>query len=59
VAFELGVLLLSRHLSRALGIDVTSVAGSERWTRVALELYTHGLMTDDRFEVALSEEVPS
>lgn len=53
VTFELGVLVLGRHLSRSLGVDVTTPEGTERWSRIALELYTHGLLTDDRFLTAL------
>lgn len=59
VTFELGLLVLQQHLSRALGEDVTAPAGAERWSRAALELYTDGLLTDDRFLTALTAEGPS
>jgi TetR/AcrR family transcriptional regulator, regulator of cefoperazone and chloramphenicol sensitivity len=58
VTFELGLLVLQQHLSRALGQDVTAPAGAERWSRVAVELYTNGVLTDDRFLTALTDEDP-
>jgi TetR/AcrR family transcriptional regulator, regulator of cefoperazone and chloramphenicol sensitivity len=59
VTFELGLLVLHQHFGRALGEDVTAPAGAERWSRAALELYTHGLLTDDRFLTALTGDQPS
>lgn len=56
VTFELGVLVLGEHLSRALGVDVTTPEGTLRWSRVALEIYTNGLLTDDRWREALGEK---
>src|SRR5690554_5632572 len=40
-------LLLERHLSRALGADGLTAQLIERMTVPTLELYTHGLYTDD------------
>jgi AcrR family transcriptional regulator len=54
--FELGVLCLGRHLSRALGVDVTTPEGTERWSRIALDIWTHGLLTDERFLDAMDEQ---
>ncbi|MFN0285125.1 MAG: TetR family transcriptional regulator [Kineosporiaceae bacterium] len=47
--WQMGLLALSEHLSRALGEPVTSPRGLLRIERAAVEVYTHGLFTDDRF----------
>lgn len=55
VTFELGVLVLGAHVSRALGVDVGTPDGAARWARSALELYTNGLLTDGRWQEAVDD----
>lgn len=44
---DLGVLAPADHVSRATGNSVFERAGMRRWSHVVLELYAHGLLTDD------------
>ncbi|HWS49551.1 MAG TPA: TetR family transcriptional regulator [Microbacterium sp.] len=50
--YGLGPVLLQRHLARSLGENRLSTALLERSTLPVLELFTHGLYTDDRLLVA-------
>lgn len=50
--YGLGPVLLQRHLARSLGEDGLSTGLLERSTLPVLELFTHGLYTDDRLLVA-------
>lgn len=47
VVSGLGMLVLRHHLERALGTDPFSAEGNVRLTLPLLDLYTHGLYTDD------------
>jgi len=51
-AYGLAPLLLRRQLARALGADGFDEALIRRSTLPILEMYTHGIYTDDRFLVA-------
>jgi AcrR family transcriptional regulator len=50
--YGLTPLVMQRQLTRALGIERLTVDGIRRSTIPILDLYTHGLYTDDRFLVA-------
>lgn len=47
--YGIAPLLAQRQLARAFGDDVLGSAGIRRLTLPVLELFTHGLYTDDRF----------
>lgn len=49
--FGIAPILAQRQLARAFGDDVLGSAGIRRLTMPILELFTHGLYTDDRFLV--------
>lgn len=53
--YGLGPVLLQRHLARALGEERLTTHLLERSTIPVLELFTHGLYTDDRLLVAARE----
>jgi AcrR family transcriptional regulator len=53
--WQLSLLALADHLSRALGEPVHTPAGLLRIERAAVEVYTHGVFPDDRF-VGLVDE---
>lgn len=53
--YGLGPVLLQRHLARALGEERLTTPLLERSTIPVLELFTHGLYTDDRLLVAARE----
>ncbi|MFY9712256.1 MAG: TetR family transcriptional regulator [Microbacterium sp.] len=50
--YGLGPVLLQRHLARTLGEDRLTTQLLERSTLPVLEIFTHGLYTDDRLLVA-------
>lgn len=52
LTWGLAPLVLHEHLSRALGIDVLTTRGLARLARTQLEVYTHGLFTDERWAQA-------
>lgn len=53
--YGIAPILAQRQLARALGDDVLGSAGIRRLTLPVLELFTHGLYTDDRFLVMAKE----
>jgi AcrR family transcriptional regulator len=53
--WQMSLLALGHHLARALGEPIDTPAGLLRIERAAVEVYTNGLFTDDRF-VGLVEE---
>ena len=53
--YGLGPVLLQRHLARAFGEERLTTAVMERSTLPVLEMFTHGLYTDDRLLVAARE----
>ncbi|MEV4776975.1 TetR family transcriptional regulator [Microbacterium sp. LWH12-1.2] len=53
--YGLGPVLLQRHLARSLGEDRLTTQLLERSTLPVLEIFTHGLYTDDRLLVAAHE----
>ncbi|MGI9823789.1 TetR family transcriptional regulator [Agromyces sp. Marseille-Q5079] len=48
-------LVMHHQITRALGVEQLSAEGIRRSTVPILDLYTHGLYTDDRFLVAAQE----
>jgi AcrR family transcriptional regulator len=53
LAWQLAALAFGRHLARVLDVpDIVSTAGAARYSRAALEVYTHGLFADDRWLAA-------
>jgi TetR/AcrR family transcriptional regulator, regulator of cefoperazone and chloramphenicol sensitivity len=53
IVWQLSALAFGRHLARALGApDVVTAAGAVRYSRAALEVYTHGLFADERWRTA-------
>lgn len=60
--WQLGAVAMHQHVKRLLDIDLLGdPAAIVRWGRPAVELFTHGLFTDDRWEkaVAVMEEQSS
>jgi AcrR family transcriptional regulator len=60
--WQLGAVAMHQHVKRLLDLDLLSdPAAIVRWSRPAVELFTHGLFTDDRWEraVAVMEDVKS
>lgn len=53
--YGLGPVILRRHLARAFGGDRLTVQMLERATLPVLEVFTHGMFTDDRLLVAARE----
>lgn len=53
--YGLGPVILRRHLARAFGEDSLTTSLLERSTIPVLELFTHGMYTDDRLLVAAKE----
>lgn len=53
--YGLGPVILRRHLARAFGESSLTTSLLERSTIPVLELYTHGLYSDDRLLVAAKE----
>ncbi|HEU4490535.1 MAG TPA: TetR family transcriptional regulator [Jiangellales bacterium] len=49
VSVRMGALLMPDHIARATGSDPLTPEGIVRVSRVLLELFTHGLFTDDRY----------
>lgn len=47
LSMQMGSMVLHRHLSRALGVDVQSSEGLVKVSRVALELFSQGLFTEE------------
>lgn len=58
LVWQLGALVLSPHLSRAIGGDALAWPAMGRWTRAALELFTDGLFVDDRWFKAFADQDP-
>lgn len=58
LVWQLGALVLSPHLSRAIDGDALAWPAMGRWTRAALELFTDGLFTDDRWFKAFADQDP-
>jgi AcrR family transcriptional regulator len=54
-AYGIVPILLGRQIGRVLGVDGMSTEAIRRSTLPLLDLYTHGLYTDDRFLVAARE----
>lgn len=54
-AYGIVPIILSRQMGRVLGADGLSAEAVRRSTLPILDLYTHGLYTDDRFLVAARE----
>jgi hypothetical protein len=54
-AYGIVPVILSRQIGRVLGADGLSTEAVRRSTLPLLDLYTHGLYTDDRFLVAARE----
>jgi AcrR family transcriptional regulator len=54
-AYGIVPVILSRQMGRVLGVDGMSTDAIRRSTLPLLDLYTHGLYTDDRFLVAARE----
>ena len=53
--WQLGAVALHSHVKRLLDVDLLGEpAAILRWGRPAVELFTHGLFTDDRWERALA-----
>ncbi|HYN99390.1 MAG TPA: TetR family transcriptional regulator [Actinomycetota bacterium] len=53
--WQLGSVALHSHVKRLLDVDLLGdPAAIIRWGRPAVELFTHGLFTDDRWEKALA-----
>ncbi|MEX2552887.1 MAG: TetR family transcriptional regulator [Actinomycetota bacterium] len=61
--WQLGAIALHNHVKRLMDIDLLGDPGAMlRWGRPALEVLTHGLFTDERWEQALAgvdEEEPT
>lgn len=59
VIWDLGWMVLTSHMNRALGMDSRSPEGMRRVSRAALEIFTHGVFTDsswlDAFDAELRE----
>ncbi len=54
--WQLGAVAMHQHVKRLLDLDLLGdPAAILRWGRPALELFTHGLFTDDRWEKAVAE----
>jgi TetR/AcrR family transcriptional regulator, regulator of cefoperazone and chloramphenicol sensitivity len=49
VSVRMGALLMPDHIARATGSDPLTPEGIVRVSRVLLEIFTHGLFTDDRY----------
>lgn len=45
---DLAVLLLRWHVAAVLDVDPLSPEGVRRWSATLMDVYTHGVMTDDR-----------
>lgn len=54
-AYGIVPIILGRQMGRVLGVDGMSAEAIRRSTLPLLDLYTHGLYTDDRFLVAARE----
>jgi AcrR family transcriptional regulator len=54
-AYGIVPIILGRQMGRVLGVDGMSAEAIRRSTLPLLDLYTHGLYTDDRFLVAAQE----
>ncbi|MEX0790299.1 MAG: TetR family transcriptional regulator [Actinomycetota bacterium] len=53
--WQLGSIALHAHVKRLIGVDLLGDrAAILRWGRPALEVFTHGLFTDDRWEKAVA-----
>jgi AcrR family transcriptional regulator len=53
--WQLGAVAMHQHVKRLLDLDLLGdPAAILRWGRPALELFTHGLFTDDRWEKAVA-----
>lgn len=57
-AWDLGVMVLADHVSRAADTSLFSREGMLRWTRVVLDIYRRGLLTDERWLQALDISAP-
>ena len=51
-AMSMGIPILHEHLSRALGVDLSSPEGDRRLTLALLDLYSHQWMSPDEAESA-------
>ncbi|MFC4120851.1 TetR/AcrR family transcriptional regulator [Nonomuraea zeae] len=51
-AMALSVAVLSQHLSRGLGVDVTTPEGEAKLLRVLLDVYSHPLLTPEEAAAA-------
>lgn len=58
VVWELAVLVMAPHLARTTGSDPLTEEGMQRFSRAALEVYTHGLFTDSRWLEAFDVTFP-
>ena len=54
--WQLGAIALHGHVKRLMDIDLLGDPGAmQHWWRPALEVLTHGLFTDDRWERAVAQ----
>lgn len=54
--WQLGAVAMHQHVKRLLDLDLLGDPGAiVRWSRPAVELFTRGLFTDDRWEKAVAE----
>ncbi|MFC3521415.1 hypothetical protein ACFPZ0_26045 [Streptomonospora nanhaiensis] len=49
VAWLLAPMAFGDHVSRAMGADITGLDTTLRFSRIGLDMLTHGLFADDRW----------